>query len=270
MRAQTARPQTAKALPWIKPERNGPVPLQSQIARWLEQLIVTGRLAAGERLPAESVLVERLGVSRVTLRLAMDDLVGRGLVTRSHGRGSFVSTAVVQHDLRSRQGFFDTVLAQAARPEARLLAFEPAVPPAPVAALFALKPGEKAVRFERLYLSAGRRVMVGTSWLTPDASGLSRADIEGMSTAAVHSMLLRHPIASSRHTIGAELAGTIAARRLGINARSAVLVLTRTRFDAQGRVRELNRQTIDPQAYEFTFADEGDAPASGQLRAVAA
>jgi DNA-binding GntR family transcriptional regulator len=264
------RAQTSRALPWIRPERNSPVPLQTQIARWLEQLIVTGRLAAGDRLPAETALVERLGVSRVTLRLAMDDLVARGLVTRSHGKGSFVSAAVVQHDLRSRQGFFDTVLAQASKPQTRLLAFEPAVPPAPVAALFALQPGEKAVRFERLYLSAGRPVMLGTSWLTPDAASLSRADIEGMSTAAVHSVLLRHPIASSRHTIGAELAGTVAAKRLEIKARSAVLVLTRTRFDAQGRVREHNRQTIDPSAYEFTFSDEGDALTSGELRAVAA
>ena len=264
------RSQTSRALPWIKPERNSPVPLQTQIARWLEQLIVTGRLAAGDRLPAEAALVQRLGVSRVTVRLAMDDLVSRGLVTRSHGKGSFVSAAVVQHDLRSRQGFFDTVLAQAAKPEARLLAFEPAVPPAPVAALFALQPGDRAVRFERLYLSAGRPVMLGTSWLTPDAAGLSRADIEGMSTAAVHSLLLRHPIASSRHTIGAELAGVAVAKRLGIKARSAVLVLTRTRLDVQGRVREHNRQTIDPSAYEFTFSDEGDALASGALRAVAA
>lgn len=264
MRVQTARP-----LPWIKPQRNSPVPMQTQIARWLEELIVSGRLAPGDRLPAEAALVERLGVSRVTLRLAMDDLVARGLVTRSHGKGSFVSASVVKHDLLSRQGFFDTVLAKAPRPEVRLLAFEPAVPPARVAALFGLAPGAKAVRIDRLYLSAGRPVMLGQSWLTPDAASLSRADIEGMSTASVHSVLLRHPIASSTHAIGAELAGSTVAKRLGIPARSAVLVLTRTRFDAQGRVREHNRHAIDSTAYEFTFSSEGDALASGELRAVA-
>lgn len=262
------RLQTPRALPWIKPERNSPVPMQTQIARWLEQLIVSGRLAAGDRLPAESVLVERLGVSRVTLRLATDDLVARGLITRSHGKGSFVSSAAVQHDILSRQGFFDTVLAKAPRPEVRLLAFEPAVPPARVANLFGLGPGEKAARIDRLYLSAGRPVMLGTNWLTPDAVTLRRDDIEGMSTAAVHSVLLRHPIASSTHTIGAELAGAAVAQRLAINARSAVLVLTRTRLDAQRRVREHNRHVIDPSTYEFTFSAEGDAV--GELRAVAA
>ena len=262
------RSHTPRALPWIRPERDSPVPMQTQIARWLEELIVSGRLAAGDRLPAESMLVERLGVSRVTLRLAMDDLVARGLITRSHGKGSFVSSAVVQHDILSRQGFFDTVLAKASRPEVRLLAFEPGVPPAQVAALFVLGPAEKAVRLDRLYLSAGRPVMLGTSWLAPDAATLLRADIEGMSTAAMHSVLLRHPIASSTHTIGAELAGSTVAQRLGVNPRSAVLVLTRTRFDAKGRAREHNRHVIDPSAYEFTFSAEGDA--AGELRAVAA
>ena len=79
-------------LPWIKPERNSPVSLQTQIAQWLEQLIGSGRLGPGEQLPSEAALVERLGVSRVTVRLAIDDLVARDLITRSHGKGSFVSS----------------------------------------------------------------------------------------------------------------------------------------------------------------------------------
>lgn len=147
--------QQSKPLAWIVPERNSPVPLQTQIARWLEQLIVSGSLAAGDRLPAEASLVERLGVSRVTVRLAMDDLVSRGLITRSHGKGSFVSPAMVRHDILSDQGFFDILLAKAVKPQVRLLAFEPAVPPAEVAELFKLAPGQKAMKLDRLSLSAG-------------------------------------------------------------------------------------------------------------------
>ena len=264
------RPQQPRPFSWIKPERNSPVPMQTQIARWLEQLIVSGSLSAGEQLPAEATLVERLGVSRVTVRLAMDDLVSRGLVTRSHGKGSFVSPAMVRHDILSQQGFFDILLEKAPKPEVRLLAFEPAVPPARIAGLFKLAPGQKAMRLDRLYLSAGRPVLFGASWLTPDAAALSPVDIEGMSTATVHSVVLRHPIATSTNAIGAELAGATVARRLGIGARSAVLVLTRTRFDAHGVLREHNRFTVDPSAYEFTFSAQGHSSVSAELRAVAA
>jgi len=233
-----------RPLPWIKPERNSPVSLQTQIGRWLEQLIVSGQLGPGERLPSEAALVERLGVSRVTVRLAIDDLVARDLITRSHGKGSFVSSPMVRHDILSEQGFFDIVLAKAPKPE--------------------------AIRLDRLFLSAGRPVAFGENWLTPDAATLSATDIQGMSTAAVHRLMLRHPIASSTNAISAEIAGATVARRLDIGARSAVLVLTRTRFDAQGRVREHNRFTVDPSAYEFTFSTKGDVAAAAVLQAVAA
>jgi GntR family transcriptional regulator len=259
-----------RPLPWIKPERNSPVSLQTQIGRWLEQLIVSGRLGPGERLPSEAALVERLGVSRVTVRLAIDDLVARDLITRSHGKGSFVSSPMVRHDILSEQGFFDIVLAKAPKPEVRLLAFAPVTPPAKVAEFFKLARGQKAIRLDRLFLSAGRPVAFGENWLTPDAATLSATDIQGMSTAAVHRLMLHHPIASSTNAISAEIAGATVARRLEIGARSAVLVLTRTRFDAQGRVREHNRFTVDPSAYEFTFSTQGDVAAAAVLQAVAA
>lgn len=264
------RTPQAKPISWIRPERNSPVPMQTQIARWLEQLIVSGELGVGDRIPAEVALMENLGVSRVTVRLAIDDLVSRGLVTRAHGKGSFVSPAVVRHDILAEQGFFDMVLAKAPKPEVRLLAFAPDIPPTKIAELFKLAPGQKAMRLDRLFLSAGRPVVFGVNWLTPDAATLSLADIKGMSTAAVHSVMLHHPIASSTNAIGAELAGTAVGRRLGVGARSAVLVLTRIRFDAQGRVREHNRFTLDPSAYEFTFSAKGAVAAPAVLRAVAA
>ena len=49
-----------------------------------------------------------------------------------------------------------------------------------------------------------------------------------------------------------------------------MLVLTRTRFDAQGQVREHNRFTVDPSAYEFTFSAKGDARTAAMVRAIAA
>jgi DNA-binding GntR family transcriptional regulator len=264
---KSTRPQ---ALPWIRPERNSPLSMQAQIARWLETLIVKGRLAAGEQLPAETVLVEKLGVSRVTLRCAIDELVARGLVSRSHGKGSFVAPARVQHDLRSEQGFFDLLLAKPGKPEARLLAFGPAAAPARVAALFGLATGEKAVSIDRLFLSAGRPVVFAAGWLTPDAAALSRRDVEARSTEALHGEMLQHPIAATTNSISAELAGSTVAKRLGVRLRSAVLVLVRSRHDAQGRLREYSRFSIDPSCYEFTLATDNSSSMLAALNAVAA
>jgi GntR family transcriptional repressor for pyruvate dehydrogenase complex len=61
------------------------------IVRHLERLIVTGALAAGEKIPSERSLSVELGVSRPVLREALSRLEAAGLVTRRHGSGTRVT-----------------------------------------------------------------------------------------------------------------------------------------------------------------------------------
>ena len=246
-----------KALTWIKPDRDSPVSMQSQIVTWLESSIAGGQLGAGERLPAEAVLVERLGVSRVTVRLAFDELVARGLVTRAHGKGSFVASRLVRHDPTSKHGFFDIVLAKADKPEARLLVFEPQVPPPEIGSQFGLADGQPTMRMSRLYLSDGRPLAVSTSWLPPEAIGVPRETIERQSTATMHAELLRRPIVSTTLSISAAIAGSVTARLLSIGRRDAVLVLSRSRYDERGCLRDASRFTADPSRHELTFSVTG-------------
>src|SRR3954470_14022191 len=74
----------------VKPGRG---PAHAQIERALEAAIDRGRLAPGDRLPAERELAERYGVSRMTLRQALGALEQRGRLQRSKGRygGTFVT-----------------------------------------------------------------------------------------------------------------------------------------------------------------------------------
>jgi GntR family transcriptional regulator len=72
-------------------DRDGPVSVWSQVAADLAADITSGALTAGARLPAEPELSEVYGVSRITVRRAIRDLVDRGLVTVSRGRGTYVT-----------------------------------------------------------------------------------------------------------------------------------------------------------------------------------
>lgn len=65
--------------------------LASSVARQIELLILRGVLRPGERLPAERDLAERLGVSRPSLREALEGLESRGLVISRPGSGVFVA-----------------------------------------------------------------------------------------------------------------------------------------------------------------------------------
>lgn len=60
-------------------------------ARSIQQMIVDGRLAPGQRLPAERQLSELLGISRPTLRETIRSLVGLNILESRHGAGTFVA-----------------------------------------------------------------------------------------------------------------------------------------------------------------------------------
>ena len=66
------------------------VPLHAEVAALLRHQIMSGRLKAGERLPALSELTEKFGVARMTVRQAMDALQDEGLIERYAGKGTFV------------------------------------------------------------------------------------------------------------------------------------------------------------------------------------
>jgi len=76
----------------IKLEKNpGSKPAYQQIIFSIERQIQSGRLKAGEKLPAERDLAEELNTARGTVKKAYDDLVRRRLVEAAPGRGSFVA-----------------------------------------------------------------------------------------------------------------------------------------------------------------------------------
>ncbi|MBW3553521.1 MAG: GntR family transcriptional regulator, partial [Gemmatimonadetes bacterium] len=64
-----------------------------QVRRAVESEIESGRWGPGDRLPSEAELVERFGVSRITVGRAMRDLQGAGVVERRPGSGTYVSRA---------------------------------------------------------------------------------------------------------------------------------------------------------------------------------
>ncbi|HAF55344.1 MAG TPA: transcriptional regulator PdhR [Thauera sp.] len=68
--------------------------LSDDIVERIETMILEGNLRPGERLPAERALAEEFGVSRPSLREAIQKLVARGLLTSRHGGGTFVSDAL--------------------------------------------------------------------------------------------------------------------------------------------------------------------------------
>src|SRR5574337_1270538 len=104
--------------------KRGRGPAHVQIASWLGAQIGAGRLARGSRLPPERALARRLGVSRMTLRHALDSLERRGLVERRVGRDGGTFVAEPKLELAGTSALSDQLRGLGLRAGARVLAAE--------------------------------------------------------------------------------------------------------------------------------------------------
>lgn len=129
-----------------------PIPLYHQLFASIRDKIISGEIATGEKLPSEKYFIETLGVSRITVKRAMDELSKSGLVSRKRGRGTIVMTNT---DLQFSSGLNDYVNNVARlrkNTRAEILDRDIVTPPEKVRKNLKLKQGQKAERIRhRLY-----------------------------------------------------------------------------------------------------------------------
>lgn len=143
----------------------------------LRGLIADG-LAVGESIPSERELCDQFGVSRMTVRQAVDALVVEGLLERVQGRGTFVARPKVDLQLRL-VSFPEEMRRRGMEPSLRVLAAERTTAPAHVADALDLGPGTEVHYLRRLRLADGLPMAVEENWvpvgLVPDLLDLEPA-----------------------------------------------------------------------------------------------
>jgi DNA-binding transcriptional regulator YhcF (GntR family) len=85
----------------LQVDRDGDIPVGTQLTWQIQALITEGRLQAGEQLPSVRRLADAAGVNVNTIRSVYDRLEGEGFIRTEHGRGSFVAENVPKLDPRA-------------------------------------------------------------------------------------------------------------------------------------------------------------------------
>lgn len=141
------------------------VTLWRRIADDLEQEIVAGTYAAGERMPGEIELAQHFDVNRHTVRRALAELARRGVVRTERGSGTFVELRRLAYPIGARTRFSEIVGRAGREADGQLIAAseEPASPA--VAQRLGLEIGEPVARLEILRNADGVPICASTSWL---------------------------------------------------------------------------------------------------------
>src|SRR6187397_791154 len=139
------------------------------------------QLDVGDAIPSERQLCADLGVSRLTVRAALDDLVRDGMLIRRHGSGTFVSEPKIAQEL-TMTSFTDDMRRRGMVPASRTLGLEVVPAGARLGRFLHVSPSEPIVVAKRLRLADSESMAIETLHVR-DAlvPGLTADELEGQS-----------------------------------------------------------------------------------------
>ncbi|WP_354644684.1 GntR family transcriptional regulator [Kitasatospora camelliae] len=232
-------------------DRTSPVPLYYQFAQQLESAIEHGLLHPGSLLGNEIELAGRLGLSRPTVRQAIQTLVDKGLLVRRRGVGTQVVHSQVKRPMELTS-LYDDLEAAGQSPTTRVLGNEIVPAPPEVAASLHLAEGAPVHRVVRLR-RAHDEPMAYLSNYVPE--GLLDLDTDKLEATGLYRMLRGAGITlhSARQSVGARCATAEEAELLGEPEGAALLTMQRTAYDDAGRAVEYGSHIYRASRYSFEF-----------------
>jgi GntR family transcriptional regulator len=225
-------------------------PLYHRVYRQIAQEIESGDLQPGARLPSERWLCDELGVSRATVRRAIEELVADGLV-EGRGRGSYVSGEALVEPPNTLMSLTELGRSRGLDTSARVLASE--IRPATIdeAEAFGIAPGAEVFELRRLRMLDGLPISLDHNRvplrLLPGAAELD------FSTASLYDALERdgNPLARADYELEARAAEAADAELLGLAPGAPVLYASTIAIARDGRVMDLGRTIYRADRYRF-------------------
>ncbi|UAJ80363.1 GntR family transcriptional regulator [Leifsonia sp. ZF2019] len=222
---EAAAPGLALGQPGVRTDH--PEPLWVQAADSVRERIASGELRSGSRLPPERELCRLLGISRVTLRKALQALVEDGALASSHGRGWYVSGGADTRNEwpNSLESFSETAERMGLEATSRVLQARIAPSTIDDAELLGIAPGLPLFRLGRVRMLGG--VPIALDWALIPAALLPDADAHDFATASLYEALTAagNELANAETTIEAREAGPDIAAQLGVEAGTPTLVM---------------------------------------------
>ena len=208
-------------------------------------------IQVGEPIPAERQLALELGVSRLTLRAALDELVRDGYLDRRHGSGTYVTEPKIAQPL-TLTSFSEDMRRRGMTPGSRTLELTTTPAGARLAHRLGVSPEARVVRVKRLRLAdsipMAMEVLHVPEVLVP---ALTRADFENHSFYELLGDRYGITIASGSQSIEPTVTSEEESEVLGVPLHSPAFLFERTTVSVSGRIVEFVRSIYRGDRYRL-------------------
>ncbi|HVV59203.1 MAG TPA: GntR family transcriptional regulator [Gaiellaceae bacterium] len=223
------------------------------------------RLAVGAAIPSERQLCLDLGMSRLTVRAALDELVREGYLERRRGSGTFVREPKIAQEL-TMTSFSEDMRRRGMRPASRTISLTVTTAGARLGRFLNVSPSERIVVAQRLRLADGETMAIEDLHV-PEAlvPGLTAADLEERSFYELLEDRYEIVIDGGVQTIEPTVTNEEESAALGVPLHSPAFLFERTTHAAGGRTVEFVRSIYRGDRYRLVTELHRDRASSGPV-----
>lgn len=235
-------------------DKTSGTPLHVQLADLLRKQIHGNQLPPNTRLPSERVLCERYGISRITVRQALGELLHEGLIYTSVGKGTYVTDSQLSEELRPLSSFTEGLRRRGMVASSRLLEATLVCADDFLAARLQVPRDAEVVKLHRLRLAGGLPIAIQLAYLPHHlCPGLLQHDLSACSLFDVLRTGYRLRLARADTEIEAALARPEEADLLQLPTPAAVLISVQTTYLDTDAVVELTRSVFRGDRYRLRY-----------------
>jgi len=232
--------------------RNSPLPRYFQLKEIMRERIRSGEWKPGELIPSERELSEKYGISRMTARQAITELVNEGLFYREQGKGTFVSQRKITQQLIHLTGFTEDIRARGQRPGTKVLSATMDPADEETAEKLRINPGTPIFRLQRLRLADDEPLAIELSQISfKGCEGLLEEDLENNSLYRLLEAKYGLALMEADQELEAGLTGSEEAQLLKISVASPVLFTRRITYTDRNQPIEYAKAVYCGNKYTF-------------------
>jgi GntR family transcriptional regulator len=237
--------------------KHSPIPRYYQLAELISEQIRLGQLQPGGQLPSERDLSEQHGISRMTVRQAINYLVREGNLVTHHGLGTFVAQPKLTTQVSHLLGFTEAIMRRGGKVASHVL--EQIVMPAPprIAAGLQIAPMQQVVKIVRLRLGEDVPLLLETSYLPYTVCpGMEHEDLAHQSLYAVLRERFEVSVERASQTLEATGANTFEAQLFTLQPGAPMVLLEGVASDRHKRPIEYFKAVYRADRFKFAFSSE--------------
>ena len=229
-------------------------PLYYRIKEDIKSKIQNGELKPGAVLPTENLLCEEYGASRVTIRRAVNELIGESVLDRGFGKTATVKCENVPRSLNRLGGLHEELEKAGIKCSSFILSSAVMDAPAEIAAHMGLGRNEKVLKIERLRYANGQSLCYQVLYLKYELC--EKLDVKGLASASLYEVLERDfdvKIDTATQTISAVMATYRIAALLELPEQTCMLQVNRTAYTDTGACIEYSESAYVSNRYTLTM-----------------